>query len=103
MAVSMTTRQRSRFTTRAQCLHGLSWSAPSKPPATTGRPGRAVGSSATLEQDYHIDADKGPRYYQMVAVNRTLEAIARGPQRLLHMELLLNRLLDRARRNGSGQ
>ena len=37
-----------------------------------------------IEQDYHSD-DSGmtPRYYQQIAVNRTVEAIAKGQDRLL--------------------
>jgi type I restriction enzyme, R subunit len=35
-------------------------------------------------QDYFIDgAKKPPRYYQLVAINRTVEAIARGEKRIL--------------------
>jgi len=35
-------------------------------------------------QDYHIDASgKTPRYYQLVAINRVVEAIARGQKRIL--------------------
>lgn len=37
-----------------------------------------------VAQDYHTDVDgKQPRYYQQVAINRTLEAIAKGRDRLL--------------------
>ncbi len=37
-----------------------------------------------VEQDYHIDSSgKAPRYYQLNAINRVVEAIARGQQRLL--------------------
>lgn len=37
-----------------------------------------------VTQDYHSDAsNRSPRYYQINAINRTLEAIARGQQRLL--------------------
>lgn len=37
-----------------------------------------------VEQDYHVD-DSGmkPRYYQQNAINRTVEAIAKGQQRIL--------------------
>lgn len=39
---------------------------------------------AVVEQDYHVDqTGKSLRYYQQNAVNRTLEAIARGQDRLL--------------------
>ena len=35
-------------------------------------------------QDYHDDGSgKSPRYYQLIAVNRTVEAIARGENRIL--------------------
>jgi type I restriction enzyme R subunit len=35
-------------------------------------------------QDYHSDgSDKTPRYYQLLAVNKTIEAIARGQNRIL--------------------
>jgi len=37
-----------------------------------------------VSQPYHTDGSgKEPRYYQRVAINRTLEAIARGQQRIL--------------------
>jgi type I restriction enzyme R subunit len=37
-----------------------------------------------LAQPYHTDGSgKEPRYYQQVAINRTIEAIARGRQRIL--------------------
>jgi type I restriction enzyme R subunit len=39
---------------------------------------------AVTTQDYHDDASqKAPRYYQLVAVNRTVDAIARGRTRIL--------------------
>ncbi len=49
---------------------------------------RAKGLSAAQEavarQDYYDDASgKAPRYYQRAAVNRTVEAIARGENRIL--------------------
>ncbi len=35
-------------------------------------------------QDYHVDSNgKTPRYYQVAAINRTIEAIARGQNRIL--------------------
>lgn len=35
-------------------------------------------------QDYYLDASgRAPRYYQQIAVNRTIEAIARGQNRIL--------------------
>ncbi len=37
-----------------------------------------------VEQDYYIDTSpKQPRYYQVVAINRTVEAIAKGMNRIL--------------------
>lgn len=37
-----------------------------------------------VNQDYHFDeSGKEPRYYQAIAVNRTLEAIAKGQDRIL--------------------
>jgi len=37
-----------------------------------------------VEQDYPMDdSGKSPRYYQLNAINRTMEAIARGQQRIL--------------------
>jgi type I restriction enzyme, R subunit len=39
---------------------------------------------AVVAQDYYSDPSrKSPRYYQLVAINRTVEAIARGQNRLL--------------------
>ncbi len=38
----------------------------------------------TITQDYHDDSDgKVPRYYQLQAINKTIEAIARGKDRIL--------------------
>jgi type I restriction enzyme R subunit len=40
--------------------------------------------TALVEQPYHVDSDgKEPRYYQVEAINRTIEAIAKGQKRLL--------------------
>ncbi|MDX0769593.1 restriction endonuclease [Sinorhizobium medicae] len=37
-----------------------------------------------IEQPYHVDIDgKEPRYYQVDAINRTIEAVARGDRRVL--------------------
>jgi type I restriction enzyme R subunit len=37
-----------------------------------------------IEQDYYFDgSDKAPRYYQLNAINRVIEAIAKGQKRLL--------------------
>lgn len=37
-----------------------------------------------LEQDFHVDGSgKSPRYYQQNAINRTVEAIAKGQNRIL--------------------
>lgn len=39
---------------------------------------------SVADQDYHIsNGEKGPRYYQEIAANRAVEAIARGQSRLL--------------------
>lgn len=39
---------------------------------------------AVIAQDYHADASgKAPRYYQQIAINRTMEAIAKGQDRIL--------------------
>src|SRR5207249_992918 len=39
---------------------------------------------AVATQDYYDDGStKTPRYYQLIAVNRTVEAIARGQSRIL--------------------
>ena len=39
---------------------------------------------AVITQDYHADASgKTPRYYQQIAINRTMEAIAKGQDRIL--------------------
>ncbi len=41
-------------------------------------------SEKLVSQDYHHDGGgKSPRYYQWVAINRTIEAIARGQRRIL--------------------
>ncbi len=36
-----------------------------------------------VEQDYYSDGKKSPRYYQQNAINRTVEAIAKGENRIL--------------------
>lgn len=37
-----------------------------------------------VTQDYYVDnSGKSPRYYQQIAINRTIEAIAKGQQRIL--------------------
>ena len=36
-----------------------------------------------VEQDYYFEGDKEPRYYQLQAVNRAVEAVARGKDRVL--------------------
>lgn len=39
---------------------------------------------AVVAQDYHADASgKAPRYYQQIAINRAMEAIAKGQDRIL--------------------
>ncbi|MBF0283827.1 MAG: DEAD/DEAH box helicase family protein [Magnetococcales bacterium] len=41
-------------------------------------------TTAAVTQDYHADGSgKEPRYYQRIAINRTVEAIARGQERIL--------------------
>ena len=41
-------------------------------------------TTRVVTQDYYSDASgKAPRYYQLVAINRTIEAIARGQYRIL--------------------
>jgi type I restriction enzyme R subunit len=41
-------------------------------------------TTRVVTQDYHSDASgKAPRYYQLVAINRAIEAIARGQNRIL--------------------
>lgn len=34
-------------------------------------------------QEYYIDTKKTPRYYQQIAINRTIEAVAKGQKRVL--------------------
>jgi len=42
------------------------------------------GAAKVVAQDYHADASgKTPRYYQLTAINRAVEAIARGQDRVL--------------------
>ena len=37
-----------------------------------------------LEEDYYFDmSGKTPRYYQLIAINRTIEAVAKGQDRIL--------------------
>jgi type I restriction enzyme, R subunit len=46
--------------------------------------GLGDAAQSIVEQDYHSDGtDKAPRYYQLIAINRTLEAIAQGQNRIL--------------------
>ena len=46
--------------------------------------GYTAAQEAVATQDYYDDgSQKAPRYYQLVAVNRTVDAIARGENRLL--------------------
>lgn len=46
---------------------------------------RPVGASSAkaLAEDYHDDGGKEPRYYQSLAVNRAVEAVANGQNRIL--------------------
>src|SRR6266508_4745285 len=46
--------------------------------------GLAPAQEEIVLQDYHDDASgKEPRYYQRIAINKTIEAIAKGVQRIL--------------------
>lgn len=46
--------------------------------------GYTAAQALVTAQDYYDDGSgKAPRYYQLVAVNRTVEAIARGENRIL--------------------
>jgi type I restriction enzyme R subunit len=46
--------------------------------------GYTPAQQAVASQDYYDDGSgKSPRYYQLIAINRTIEAIARGENRLL--------------------
>lgn len=46
--------------------------------------GYSAAQEAIATQDYYDDGSrKSPRYYQLVAINRTVEAIARGEDRIL--------------------
>jgi type I restriction enzyme R subunit len=46
--------------------------------------GYTAGQAAVATQDYYDDgSQKFPRYYQLTAINRTVDAIARGENRLL--------------------
>jgi type I restriction enzyme R subunit len=46
--------------------------------------GYTVAQEQVASQDYYDDGSgKAPRYYQLIAINRTIDAIARGENRLL--------------------
>ncbi len=46
--------------------------------------GYTVEQEAVATQDYHDNgSQKSPRYYQLIAINRTVDAIARGQDRIL--------------------
>ena len=46
--------------------------------------GYTPAQEAVTTQDYHDDGSgKSPRYYQLIAINRTIDAIARGENRIL--------------------
>jgi len=46
--------------------------------------GLKPAEQAIITQDYHAGASgKSPRYYQQIAINRTMEAIAKGQDRIL--------------------
>ena len=41
-------------------------------------------SRAIVEQEYHKDdSDMSPRYYQQNAINRTIDAVAKGQDRII--------------------
>ena len=46
--------------------------------------GYSAGQTVVATQDYYDDGSKkSPRYYQLIAINRTVDAIARGVDRIL--------------------
>lgn len=46
--------------------------------------GYSAAQEAVATQDYYDDgSQKAPRYYQLIAINRTVDAIARGENRIL--------------------
>ena len=46
--------------------------------------GLSEDQQQVVTQDYYSDgSNKTPRYYQLLAINKTIEAIAKGQQRLL--------------------
>ncbi|MEX0943362.1 MAG: DEAD/DEAH box helicase family protein [Pseudomonadales bacterium] len=46
--------------------------------------GLSTQQQELVAQDYYSDgSDKAPRYYQLLAINKTIEAIAKGQQRIL--------------------
>ncbi len=46
--------------------------------------GLNLAQSALVSQDYYSDgSNKSPRYYQLLAINKTIEAIAKGQNRIL--------------------
>jgi type I restriction enzyme R subunit len=46
--------------------------------------GYSAGQTVVATQDYYDDGSKkSPRYYQLIAINRTVDAIARGVNRIL--------------------
>jgi type I restriction enzyme, R subunit len=50
----------------------------------TSAKGYSPAQAAVAAQDYYDDGSgKAPRYYQLAAINRTIDAIARGENRLL--------------------
>ena len=52
--------------------------------ATAAAKGYTAAQEAVTTQDYYDDGSgKAPRYYQLIAINRTIEAIARGENRIL--------------------
>ena len=52
--------------------------------AWTGHKGLNATETAAITTDYYSDgSNKTPRYYQLLAINKTIEAIARGQNRIL--------------------
>src|SRR5438093_1503240 len=82
---------RTKFITPALVPPGGGWDLMTQlraPEDLWGRFSKAKGYTAAQEvvttQDYYDDGSgKAPRYYQLIAINRTVEAIARGEDRIL--------------------
>jgi type I restriction enzyme, R subunit len=75
--------------------HGATGRVTREIPSTSSPPRRTLGAllqgqglhrraGVVATQDYYDDGSgKTPRYYQLIAINRTVEAIARGENRIL--------------------